>query len=511
MPSDPSTPAHPQSPGRPTVRFVLDGRVVERDGIAPATTLLALLRDDLGRTGTKEGCAEGDCGACTVLLGRACGHALEYRPVNACIRFAATVDGCEVVTSESLVQPDGSLHPVQQAMVDLHASQCGFCTPGFVMSLAALYLARDAVERDEVVEAIAGNLCRCTGYRPIVDAGLAMHRAAPPLTFARRASDADEDRRRLIESLDDGRVLALDAGAGFVAPRTREQVDAALATAPDALLLAGGTDIGLWVTQQLRELPHLIFLGAVDGLDAIEPLDDGRLRIGAGASLEVAYAALEARWPTLRELGRRFASPPIRTSGTLGGNIANGSPIGDSMPMLLALGATLELRRAGARRTLALDEFYLGYRRTALEPGEWLEAVQLPPVSARLHVASYKVAKRFEQDISAVCLGIAVDVDEAGRVVQARIAFGGMAAVPQRAANAERAWIGAAFDDAAAVRAADALADDFAPIDDVRASAHYRMTVARNLLRRFALEHGDASADARRGPTRVIQLHPVAA
>ncbi|CAN5350084.1 xanthine dehydrogenase small subunit [soil metagenome] len=489
------------------LRFLLDGQPVERADIAPTLTVLQLLRDDLGRTGTKEGCAEGDCGACTVLIGTPDAEGAPcYRPVNACIRFAATIDGCELVTAESLVQADGSLHPVQQAMVDQHASQCGFCTPGFVMSLASLYLEHDSVDRNAVVDGIAGNLCRCTGYRPIIDAGLAMHRYPSPARWARPRSDADADRSRALEALDDASELVLDTGHGFVAPRTREGVDAALAAHHDALLLAGGTDIGLWVTKQMRELPAIVWLGAVDGLDAIEVGDD-QLVIGATATLADAYEALARQWPPLHELGARFASPPIRNSGTLGGNVANGSPIGDSMPILLALGASVRLRRDGRSRELPLDEFYLGYWRNALTPREWLEAFCVPIGNdPRQRLASYKVSKRIEQDISAVCLGIALSVDDAGIVRQARIAYGGMAATPARARACEQAWLGKRFDEAGAIRAASALADDFAPIDDFRASAAYRMNVAGNLLRRFALEHGP---DATRRSVRILHLQPV--
>ncbi|CAN5130744.1 xanthine dehydrogenase small subunit [soil metagenome] len=479
--------------------------MVERDDIEPTTTVLQLLRDDLGRTGTKEGCAEGDCGACTVLIGSPGETGPDYRSINACIRFAATIDGCELVTSESLVQPDGSLHPVQQAMVDQHASQCGFCTPGFVMSLAALYLQGGELDRPGVVEALAGNLCLCTGYRPIIDAGLAMHRYPAPATWSRPRSDADADRTHALDDLDDGSTLNLATGNGFIAPRTPGAVDDALVRWPDGLLLAGGTDIGLWVTKQLRDLPTLIWLGAVDGLDAIE-VRDGQLVIGAAASLADAYAALAEHWPTLAELGARFASPPIRNSGTLGGNVANGSPIGDSMPILLALRASLQLRRAGQRRNLALDDFYLGYRRNALAAGEWLEAVCIPlTTDPRLRVASYKIAKRIEQDISAVCVGLAVAVDDDGIVQSARIAYGGMAATPARAKACEQAFVGQPLDEAGAARAAAALADDCSPIDDFRASGGYRMTVAGNLLRRFVLEQAEGTA---RRPVRIVHLQP---
>ncbi len=476
-----------------SVRFILDGDLVEVSGIPATTTLLDYLREHRGCCGTKEGCAEGDCGACTVVVGELDGDVITWRAVNSCIRFVATLDGKEIVTVQGLAAADGSLHPVQQAMVDYHASQCGYCTPGFVMSLFAHYLERGAAQtsREGLLTALSGNLCRCTGYRPIIDAGLAMQQYPSPSRWSTIDAAAPERVARL-RALQREIALRLP---GYSAPRNLSDFTAEYAAHPDSLILAGGTDIGLTVTKQLRTLPPLLFLGEVAELKSVQR-DAGRLRIGAAVRLEEAFAALVALYPQLDELAGRFASRPIRNAGTLCGNIANGSPIGDSMPALIALGASLQLRNGGASRELLLEDFYLDYRKNALAIGEFVEALLLPLPQADTRFAFYKVAKRNDQDISAVCAGIAITLMQ-DKVSAARIAYGGMAATPRRAAHAEQALIGQTWGSAAVDAAAAALDEDYTPISDMRASRAYRYAVAANLLRRFWLEgEGQATSIA---------------
>jgi len=468
-----------QAPARP-LRFTVDGRPVSVAGVSPATTLLDWLRIEHRASGTKEGCAEGDCGACTVLLARrTAGGALRVDPCNACIRILPSVDGCGVLTVQGL----GGGHPVQRAMVDHHGSQCGFCTPGFVMAMTAR-LAAGPVDSDaQACEALAGNLCRCTGYRPIV---AALQAASSVLHPAAAAPAGLPDWIGALAPPSDPPLVYEADGRSWVAPRTPEAVDALLAESTDAWLLAGGTDIGLWVTKQLREPARWIWLGAVDALQSCRT-GDTHHEIGAAVSLADGFGLLDADYPEFARYWSRFASPAIRAGGTLVGNLANGSPIGDAAPVLIALDAELVLRRAGpagpVRRTIALADLYLDYRRQSRQPGEWIECVRVPRRAAGLRVAAYKLSRRIEQDISAVSMGLALREAD-GRLVQVRIACGGMAAVVRRAPAAERALLGATPDRAAFERAGAALAGDFAPLDDLRASREYRLAAAAGLLSR---------------------------
>jgi xanthine dehydrogenase small subunit len=465
------------------IRFLLDGEVHVVGDVPPTTTVLQYLRDDARRGGTKEGCAEGDCGACTVVLAELVDGELRYRATNACLRFLPTLDGRALITVESLKFLNGGrLHPVQQAMVACHGSQCGFCTPGFVMSLFALYQTNAEPGDAEIRHALAGNLCRCTGYRPILAAARSM------LAVDRQNASAWE--QRLKQQLAAIRVTGekiLESSAGrYVAPSTTNELAARLAAAPESTILAGGTDVGLRVTKQHRELPEIVYLGNVQELGRIDHTDEC-LDIGASVSLTDAFAALLDEHPDLDEIVRRFASPPICNNGTLCGNLANASPVGDSMPALISLGASVVLRRGDRTRTLALEDLYLGDRGATLAPGEFIASVRVPRRREGRSFRSYKISKRFEQDISAVCLGICVERAN-GRVAAARVAFGGMAPVPKRAEHCERALTGADWKPASMEEAVEALARDFQPISDVRASGAYRLRVAGNLLRRFFAE-----------------------
>jgi len=463
------------------IRFFHSGRIVEVHDAAPTRTVLEWLREDAHCTGTKEGCAEGDCGACTVVVGEAVGDQLQLQPVNACIRFLPTLDGKALFTVEDLkALGGGALHPVQRAMVDCHGSQCGFCTPGFVMTLWATYerdLAAGAPSRQQLADDLSGNLCRCTGYRPILDAGERMFDAAPqPLP-----------RAPVLVAL---RTLAADAPlnyqGAFHAPRTLAGFAALRAAQPQARVLAGATDMGLWVTKQFRDLPSLISIGEVAELKAIEERD-GALHIGAAATLEDAWRALVLRWPTLRDLWLRFAGPPVRFAGTMGGNVANGSPIGDSAPVLIALDARIVLRLGERMRTLALADFYVDYMVNRLEPGEFVQAIEVPLPAAGQTLHAYKISKRFDCDISAVCAGLFLVLD-GDHVAQVRWAFGGLAGIVRRAAHAEAAVLGQPWTEATVDAAVAALAQDFTPLSDMRASAEYRLRVAGNLLRRLWLQ-----------------------
>jgi xanthine dehydrogenase small subunit len=468
--------------GRP-IRFLLDGEVRELAAdIDPTLTVLNLLRYRLRRTGAKEGCAEGDCGACTVVLAELAGEGVRFRAVNACILFAPMLDGKALFTVESLGR-EGALHPVQQAMVDAHGSQCGFCTPGFVMSLYAVQRSGGPTDPESLKAALAGNLCRCTGYGPILAAGRAMGADA-------QASDIPALAEALAAIRPTESLAVAHRGRRFLAPRSADELAAALETHPDAVVLAGGTDVGLWVTKQHRELCTIVSLNEAADLAVIEDLGEA-VRIGAGVRYAEAHPVLAGLHPAFDELLRRLGGLQVRNLGTVCGNIANGSPIGDMPPALIAAGATLVLRKGAVRREIPLEAFFLAYGRQDRAPGEFVEAVivRKPAAGRVFHLA--KLSKRFEQDISAVCLGLSVGLD-GGRVTDARIAFGGLAATPKRAAACEAALAGKPWTRDAVEAATAALADDFAPIDDMRASAAYRLQAARSLIVRACLETAGA-------------------
>jgi xanthine dehydrogenase small subunit len=452
------------------IRFVLGDVVVEADASNPQETVLDKLRDHYARKGTKEGCAEGDCGACTVLLGEPDGERVKWRAVNACILFTPMLDGKALLTVEDLAER-GTLHPVQQAMADGHGSQCGFCTPGFVMSLAGRSIGAEGTAGTPVADVIAGNLCRCTGYGPILAAG----EANPP---------QPRDDRRIAELLRN--TQRARSGEGWFAPQTGDELAALLLEHPDARIVAGATDVGLWVTKALRNLGTMIFIGDIADLRGIDESTEG-LRLGAGVRYTEAKDALARLHPDLGELVRRIGGLQVRNSGTIGGNIANGSPIGDMPPALIALGAELTLRRGDARRTIPLENYFKSYGVQDRQPGEFVESVFVPRPApdTLIHVA--KLSKRFDSDISALCGAFAIRLAE-GRVASARVAFGGMAGIPARAPACEAALTGRPWNAGTIEAAAQALASDYRPLSDLRGSAEYRLAAAANLLRRLAYD-----------------------
>jgi xanthine dehydrogenase small subunit len=463
---------------REAIRFLRQGRVVEITGFHPRTTLLDYLRLQERQVGTKEGCAEGDCGACTIALGRVSAGRVHYEPFNACILLLGQIDGADLVTVEDLAA-NGDLHPVQAAMVSHHGSQCGFCTPGIVMSLFALYHeGRRPLTREAVNDALAGNLCRCTGYRPIVDAAL----DACGGESSHLVSTRNESRVQGLAALVDGQdVLIGDENRFFAAPASEASLAALYERHPDATLVAGCTDVGLWITKGMAELQKIIWLGRVTGLDVVEDHSE-RLVIGATATHAQAYPSLARIDPDLGEIMRRFGSAQVRASGTVGGNIANGSPIGDLAPALIALGAELELRRGGESRAISLESFFIAYRQQDRAPGEYVRQVSMPKLHADEVFRAYKVSKRFDEDISAA-LGAFKLTLHGRRIAAARVAFGGMAGTPKRATETEQALIGLSLDDPSSWgEALAAIGRDYQPLDDHRASAAYRTTVARNLL-----------------------------
>lgn len=469
-----------------TIRFVRRGEVVTLGNVPPSRTLLELLREDLGRTGSKEGCGEGDCGACTVVLAEAENGALRWRAVNSCIRLAHSIDGMALWTVEDLAAADGTLHPAQQAMLECHGSQCGFCTPGFVMSLFGMYQNHvykgEPITRALAQEELSGNLCRCTGYRPILQAAQAMA-TLPRVVF---------DEAALLQQLEHLAPVpkGLDADFAYKTPRTLAALLKARAAHPGAQLVAGCTDVGLWVTKLHQQFEQVLDLSKVAELRRIEPYPH-HLAIGAAVPLADAFAALIKDRPQLHNFAARFAGLPVRNSGTLGGNVANGSPIGDSMPLLIALRASVVLMslRAGQQvaRELPLEQLYTGYRQTLMAADEVLAWIKVPKALASEQVAVYKISKRYDDDISAVCLALNLHIEN-GRVKTASIGAGGVAATPVRAVKTEAALIGQDWSESTVKKAMAQLRAEFSPISDMRASSAYRTQVLGNLLMRYWLE-----------------------
>jgi xanthine dehydrogenase small subunit len=471
-----------------TLSFVRRGQIVSLDNVPPERTLLEVLREDLGATGTKEGCGEGDCGACTVVLGEALpaargqGQALRYRAVNSCIRLAHSIDGLAVWTVEDLAGDDGSLHPAQEAMVRSHGSQCGFCTPGFVMSLFGMYQNHvcrgEPVTRELAQQELSGNLCRCTGYRPIFDAAQQM---------------GDLPARRVDEKAVIAQLRRLDRGAGmqaagssYLAPTRLAELLSLRAARPQAQIVAGCTDVGLWVTKMHMQFEQVLDVTRVEELRRIEH-EANHIAIGAAVSLSDAYDALVAERPQLQTFANRFAGLPVRNAGTLGGNVANGSPIGDSMPLLIALNARVVLASVRGEREMRIEDFYTGYRKNVLAPDEVLAWIKVPRPAPREFLRAYKISKRYDDDISAVCLVLNLRVEQ-GVVAAIGIGAGGVAATPARALKSEQFLLGKPWNQDTVRDAIEVLRAEFQPIADMRASAAYRSEVLGNLLQRFWLE-----------------------
>ena len=478
------------------IRFFLNDEEITLTDVRPDTTLLDWLRLERRLRGSKEGCAEGDCGACTVLVGRLVGDEITYDAVTACIRFVGSLHGTHVVTVEHLRGGEGNLHPVQQAMVDHHGSQCGFCTPGFVMSLYGLWMRDPSPSQGAIEKALQGNLCRCTGYAPIIRAGMAMGSYGQPQgdpLLAERIAVRDR-----LRAFDDGRRVEVGEGAErVIIPASLDDFAAIYESNPGATIVNGSTDVGLWVTKFMRSIGPVIFINHLQELKRIAE-NDSEVRFYAGVSYSEALPVILARFPQMAELWDRIAGEQIRNMGTIGGNIANGSPIGDTPPPLIALGAKLHLRRGEHRREIKLEDYFLSYGKQDRQAGEFVESVTIPLLPAGETFAVYKVSKRRDEDISALCGAFRVFVSDAGTVGMARIAFGGMAATPKRARAVEAALVGRPWTTETIEGAVAAFAEDYQPISDMRASADYRLLVAQNLLRRFHLEATGAQARLKR-------------
>ncbi len=476
------------------IRFLLNNKLQTISTIDPNTTVLSYLRAEQSRTSTKEGCASGDCGACTVVIAEVENGQLVYRAINSCLTLLPALNGKQLLTVEDLKE-NNQLHAVQQAMVDHHGSQCGFCTPGIVMSLFAYQkntspkLLPDEFSKAEALEALAGNLCRCTGYQPIINAAKAINHRHLPDRFDQQTEQTIE----LLNNIQPVQCHAISntrhkttAGLTAFSPSTLQELDELLKQHPAAHLLAGGTDLVLDITQKHRSFKTLIYLGEIKALKQIN-LTATHVDIGAAVPLSQCHSVIADEYPDFGHLLERFASLQIRNQGTLGGNIANASPVGDSPPALLATEAILQLRKNGVRRFLPIDEFFLGYRKTQLAQGEYIEKIIIPRKPSGSVYRVYKLSKRLDDDISAVCAAIHLNIKDS-HIASAIIAFGGMAAIPKRASHCEQALLNQSWNETTIHQAMDALQQDFTPLSDFRASAEYRMLAARNLLLKCWIE-----------------------
>lgn len=485
-----------------SVRFVLDGKIVEAQGASSTTTVLDYLREQMHRTGTKEGCAEGDCGACVVLVGElnAAGTGVDYVPTNSCMQLLPSLDGKSIKTVESLKRADGTLHPIQESMATCFGSQCGFCTPGIVMSLAGLVQTNTAPNRTEINDALSGNLCRCTGYKPIIDATLQACKAAPEQLKIEDEADIallKNIRRAAVPIYNlDGDIVVQPVvrtrkGNEFVAPATVAEVADYLVKHPNATLLAGSTEIGLQVNKQFIRPDNIVYLGNVTELKTITS-KNGMWHIGAAVSLTQVQNLVGDAYPDFAEVLRRFGSPPIRSTATLAGNIANGSPIGDSMPCLLALGATMTLRRGDKTRQVALENFYTGMKKNVLQSGEFIETVVLPQIKAGSAFRAHKISKRFDQDISATVCAMSYEL-VAGKFKNVKIAYNGLASSPCRAPKLEAILEENTPANVQSAALDAAITASFPARDGLRATWAYRSLVARNLVMQFVEESIESS------------------
>ncbi|MBO9125137.1 MULTISPECIES: xanthine dehydrogenase small subunit [unclassified Rhizobium] len=480
-----------------SIRFILNGEDLTLKDVKPTETLLDFLRLKRRLTGTKEGCAEGDCGACTVLVGRLIDGKLHYESVNACIRFIGSLNATHVVSVEHLAAKDGTLHPVQQAMVDCHGSQCGFCTPGFVMSMYGLWLANSNPDRAEIEKALQGNLCRCTGYEPIVKAAEQVARTRPSALFDPLERTRSDIVARLWAMQGSGTISITSGEDRLLVPGSLEALARILADEPKATIVAGSTDVGLWVTKQMRALNPVVFINHLQELQTITS-GEGGITIGAGVTYTRAFETIASKVPTLGRLITRIGGEQVRNMGTIGGNIANGSPIGDSPPPLIALGATVKLRSTEGTRMLRLEDYFIDYGKQDRRPGEFVESLFVPYPAEDTHFAVYKITKRRDEDITAVLGAFYLTLDEQGDVNDVRIAFGGMAGTPKRARAVENELIGRPWNEETIEAVRDAFDSDFQPLSDWRATSEYRQMTAKNLLTRFYLETTGTPAELRR-------------
>jgi len=463
------------------VKFIFENKLIELENPDPNQTLLNLIRDELKKTGTKEGCAEGGCGACTVVLGELENNKIKYKAVNACIYFTPNLHGKQLIVVENLVSKNGSYNPVQEAMAKYHASQCGFCTPGFVMSIFAMYKNKSNKNEENIKDAISGNLCRCTGYRPIID-------AAKSLKKSKKSDEFDQSNSkiiRLLKKIDSKNIIINHKNKKYFAPKTINELKKIIQKNPNPNFLSGGTDLSLIVTKSRKEIKNIIYLNNIKDLNFIKIVNN-EINIGATTPLIDVEKFILKYYPDFNNILRRYGSVQIRNVGTIGGNIATASPIGDTLPLLLSLNGRILIQAKKSNKEIYLKDFFIRYRKTKLKPGEFIKSIKIP-IYKNHKFKAYKISKRFDDDISSVCASFNFRIKNE-KIEDAVIAYGGMSEIPKRATKCEKFLINSNFSKPIFEKAKNTLKQDFNPIDDMRASKKYRLEVAENLLLKFFLE-----------------------
>tara|TARA_B110000438_G_scaffold299217_1_gene348962 strand:- start:2888 stop:4327 length:1440 start_codon:yes stop_codon:yes gene_type:complete len=463
------------------ISFVHNDRIIEIKNSDPNETLLNYIRTKLKKTGTKEGCAEGGCGACTIVLGEIKNDEINYRAINSCITLLPTLQGKQLIIVEDLISKNGSLHPVQEAMVDNHGSQCGFCTPGFVMSLFSMFKKNSKFKDEEIKDAISGNLCRCTGYNPII-------KAAKSLKNKNKVDEFSQDQKKtlsLLKKISNKSVAIYEKDKKYFAPRNIKELKKIIRKNADASYLSGGTDLSLSVTKDRKSLNSIIYLSSINELNYIKS-NDKYIEVGASTPLIEIETYIKRYYPDFEKILKRYGSPQIRNVATMAGNIATASPIGDCLPLLLSLNSQVVLQGLKKRQVLFLDNFFISYRKTKIKKKQFIHSILIPIPKNNIFKA-YKVSKRFDDDISSVCGAFNLEIKN-NKIISAKIAYGGMSSTPKRAILCEKMLLNSIISEKIIHKAQEALENDFKPISDMRASSLYRIEVAKNLLEKYFAE-----------------------
>ena len=463
------------------IKFVYQDQITEVRNPDPNETLLNYIRTKLKKTGTKEGCAEGGCGACTVVLAELKNNEINYKAINSCITFLPTLQGKQLILVEDLISKDSSLHPVQQAMVDYHGSQCGFCTPGFVMSLFSMFKKHSKFEDDIIKDSIAGNLCRCTGYQPIIKAAKSLKNKDKIDHFTRNKKNTIN----LLKKINNKSIAIYNKGKKYFAPRYVQELKKILKKNINSSLISGGTDLSLIVTKERKDINSVIYMNSISELNYIKN-NNKYIEVGASTPLIELESYIRKYYPDFTQILKRYGSVQIRNVATVAGNIATASPIGDCLPLLISLNAQIVLQNLKKAKILFLDSFFISYRKTQLKKGQFIHSIRIPLFQNNTFKA-YKVSKRFDDDISSVCAAFNLEIVK-NKVKNVRIAYGGLAAIPKRAINCEKILSNSSVTEEIIYKAKKALEKDFKPISDMRASGLYRMEVAKNLLEKCCVE-----------------------